>query len=100
MLRFPFIKKTKKKIQSWKANVLSQAGRHTLVKYVVSSLSVYNMSILQLPDQILESLDKMMRRFWWGDGVNKKKSHTIKWSELSKPIEEGVWALENPKRTF
>lgn len=60
------ISKIKKKIQSWQANVLSQAGRNILVKSIVSSLSVYNMSVLQLPKETLNSMDKMMRKLWWG----------------------------------
>lgn len=82
--------KIKKNIQSWQATALSQAGRNIQVKSIVSPLSVYNMTVLQLPKQTLNSMDKMMRKFWWDDSVDKNKFHTIKWSELCKPIEEGA----------
>lgn len=44
--------KIKKKIQSWQANALSQAGGNIQVKSIISSLSVYNMSVLQLPKRL------------------------------------------------
>lgn len=78
-------------------DVLSQAGRNTLVKSIVSFLPVYNMSVLQLPSKTLDSLDKMMRKFWSGDRVDKTKFHTIKWSELCKPIEEGGLGIRESK---
>ena len=49
------------------------------------------MLALQLPNKTLDSLDKIMRKFWWGDGVDKKKLHTMRWNELCKPIKE--WDL-------
>lgn len=48
-LQFPYSKnysliaKIKMKNQPWQTNVLSQAGRNTLIKSVVSALPVYNM---------------------------------------------------------
>lgn len=69
----------KKKFSSgnWQATVLSQDGRNTLVKSVIPSLLVYNMSALQLLNKIFQALDKMMMEFWWEDGVDKKKFHTL-----------------------
>lgn len=61
-----FILKIRKKTRPWQVNVLSQAGRNTLLKSVVSSLSVYDMSALQLPNKTLLSMDKMMRYFGGG----------------------------------
>lgn len=55
------------------------------------------MLVLQLPNQTLESLDKMMRRFWWRGGVNKKKLRTIQWSELCKLVEEGGLGIRKSK---
>lgn len=92
------ILKIRKKTRSWQVNVLSQAGRNTLLKFVVSSLPVYDMLALQLPNKTILSMDKMMRNFWWGNGVDKRKFHTIKWSDLCKPIEEGGLGIRKSKK--
>lgn len=61
------------------------------MKSMISSMPVYNMPALQLPNKTLNTFNKMMINFWWGDGVdkNKKLTYTIKWNELCKPIVDG-----------
>ena len=39
----------------------------------------------------------MERNFWWGDGVDKKKFHTIKRNELCKHSEEGGLGIRKSK---
>ena len=56
---------------------------------------MYNMSVLRFPRKILDDLDRIYRKFWWGDLEGKKNIHTIKWKEICKPIEGGVWGLGN-----
>lgn len=51
------------KNQPWQTDVLSQPGRNTLIKSVVSALPVYNMLVLQIPNKTLNSMDKMMKKF-------------------------------------
>lgn len=46
------------------------------------------MATLRLPTKIINQIDKMMRRFWWGDQNDKMKLHTIKRSEICKRIGE------------
>ena len=83
------INKIKSRISSWQIPLLSQAGRNTLIKSVASAILIYDMPVLRLPNKTIDTIDKMLRSFWWGDGEGNKKMNTLKWNELHKPITEG-----------
>lgn len=45
----------------------------------------------------------MIRKIWWGNQHDKKKFHTIKWSELCKRIPEGglgIWDFRSNNLTL
>ena len=58
---------------------------------------VYNMSVLQLLNKTTNSIDKLYRKFWWGEKEDKNKFHTIKWSEICKPIDEGGLGIRDSR---
>ena len=82
--------KIKSRIVSCQIPLLSQLGRNTLIKLVASAILVYNMSILRLLNKTTDSIDKMLKAFWWGQSVGKRDFNTVKWVELCKHISEGV----------
>lgn len=82
------LSKIKSKINTWKAPLLSQTSRNVLIKSVVSTIPIYNMSMLQLPKDASDWIDKYVRKFLWGDQDNKRKLRKIRWSEIRKPIAE------------
>ena len=51
------------------------------------------MSILSFSRKILDDLDGIYRKFWWGDLEGKKDIHIIKWKETCNPLRAGVWGL-------
>ena len=75
----------------------SQADRNTLIKFVASANPVYNMLVLHLPTKTSDSIDKMLRAFWWVDIEGKMKVHTIKCDELCKPISESGLGIRDTK---
>lgn len=108
------LNKIKSKINAWKAPLLSQASRNAFIKSAVSTIPIYIMSMLQLPKDASDWIDKYVRKFLWGDQNNKRiikldgvkfasllrkvawgdqdnkiKLHKIRWSEIRKPIAEG-----------
>lgn len=83
------LNKIKSKINTWKAPLLYQASRNVLIKSVVSTIPIYIMSMLQLPKDASDWIDKYVRKFLRGDQDNKRKLHKIRWSEIRKPIAEG-----------
>lgn len=81
--------KVKSRIMTWQIPLLSQAGKNTLIKSVVSAIPVYNMSVLQIPSKTIESIEKMFTKLFWGESTENKKLHTIKWSQICKSTEDG-----------
>ena len=60
-------------LQGWKAKLLSQAGRLTLINYVLHSLPIYNFSMFKAHKNICHKLDSIINAFWWGHDLDKKK---------------------------
>lgn len=52
---------------------------------------VLNIVVFQIPSKTTKMLDRMIRSFSRDEMNGKKKMCTIKWSELCKLIEEGLW---------
>lgn len=62
-----------RKLEGWKANLLSFAGRTILTKSVTSTIPNYVMQCTTLPAKILQGVDRLSRNFLWGSIKNKKK---------------------------
>ncbi|XVF83970.1 hypothetical protein PTKIN_Ptkin16aG0537100 [Pterospermum kingtungense] len=81
----PVVDNFEKKLSGWKANCLSFSGRTTLVKSVLGCLPSYFMSIFLMPRSVKEKLDRIQRRFLWGEDGNKKKLHLVGWNQVCAP---------------
>lgn len=66
--------KMSRRLASWKAKVLSMAGRATLIKSVFSSVPVYHMQLLKFPSKECSKIDKLSRNFLWNHGQMIEKS--------------------------
>ena len=87
---FSFLKdRVWKKIQGWKGQLLSRAGKEILIKAVVQSILTYTMGVFQLPVKLCDELNAMCARFWWGQISNERKIHWKSWKVLTKPKNEG-----------
>ena len=79
------IDKLHSKLQGWKSRLLSQAGRTTLISYVLQSLPLYTFSCFKVPESICNKMDAIVRSFWWGHETGDKKLHLINWDKICKP---------------
>nr|XP_023882199.1 uncharacterized protein LOC111994541 [Quercus suber] len=87
---FSFIKdRVWKKIQGWKGQLLSRAGKEVLTKAVAQSIPTYTMGVFLLPAKLCNDLNAMCSRFWWGQIGNERKIHWKSWDVLTKPKKEG-----------
>ena len=76
------------RLQSWKAKLLSYAGRVELIRSVLSSLHLYWTSVFILPASVLQAVDRAMLRFlWYGHG--ERKMVFISWKDVCRPKDEG-----------
>jgi hypothetical protein len=55
-----------KRLQDWKLQLLSQAGREILLKAVIQAIPTYCMSVFMLPKTLCTKINSLMQNFWWG----------------------------------
>ncbi|KAM1650153.1 hypothetical protein ACFXTH_002701 [Malus domestica] len=62
-----------RKIQGWKQQFLSQAGREILIKAVAQAVSAYPILVLKFPDKLCKEIDAALAKFWWGRKGRKEE---------------------------
>ena len=68
---------------------LSQAGRTTLITYVLQSLPPYNFACFRVPSAVCKRMGSIVRSFWWGHDTGQRKIPLINWDTICKPKKEG-----------
>lgn len=68
-----------RKLSGWKTKNLSFAGRENLVQAVTSTVPNYTIQILKLPNYVCDKINRLNMNFLWGDTMEKKKAHLVKW---------------------
>lgn len=82
--------KISQKLARWKAKLLSQASRTTLIRSVASSISSYFMLTISIPKTIARSIDRDFMKFWWEFSFEKNHNLTLKsWKSICKPKSMG-----------
>jgi hypothetical protein len=73
-------------------------GRLVLVKYVLSSLPIYQFSALLAPVGIKKYLAEEIRKLLWKGGkYNSKIFHLANWSLVRSPKPHGGMGIRDPK---
>ncbi|KAL7222108.1 hypothetical protein ACSBR1_023926 [Camellia fascicularis] len=85
------LNKMQMKLAGWKTSVLSLVGRTTLIQSVSSALPAYTMQTVAFPKRVCNDIDKMNRNFLWGDTLEKKKIHLVKWDVKMISHGDGLW---------
>lgn len=55
--------KVAKKMQGWKRNLLSQAGKEVMIKAVVNAIPAYAMHCFRFPKKMCADLDSLVSDF-------------------------------------
>lgn len=76
------IDKVHSRLAGWKGRLISRAGRVTLAKSVLSSMPIYTMHNLWMPESICDKLYSCIKQFVWGG----KSCHWVKWDCTSQPL--------------
>lgn len=87
----------RQKLAGWKANVLSMAGRVTLVQSIRAAILVYTMQTCLLPVSLCNAMDKICRDFIW-KGIHGAITFVLLIGKLFKNLKLMVdW---DPKASF
>ncbi|KAJ9552338.1 LOW QUALITY PROTEIN: hypothetical protein OSB04_016383 [Centaurea solstitialis] len=78
----PLINKFKEKLSSWKAKTLSFGGRLCLCKSVLGTLGNYLFSLYKVPPKVINLLESLRSRFFWGWTDDKKKINWLAWNKV------------------
>ena len=60
-----------------------------LIKFVLSSLPTYFMSVFSVPVGVAKSIEKLQRQFFWNDSGGKRKIHLVDWSTMCRSKKNG-----------
>jgi hypothetical protein len=90
------IDKIQNRLSGWKQQCLSFAGRLTLSKSVLSSIPYYHMQYAKLPKTICDEMEKIQRRFLWGDTDHSRKPHLVGWDVCCLPKFDGGLGIKRP----
>jgi hypothetical protein len=86
----PLMDKAAGKLSSWNGRNLTQAGRVCLTKSVLSSQSIYLLTVINPPKEVLQELDKIRRRFLWaGDKALTGGKCKANWTNTTMPKQLG-----------
>ncbi|KAJ4765188.1 RNA-directed DNA polymerase (reverse transcriptase)-related family protein [Rhynchospora pubera] len=88
------ISKISSRLATWKMNSLSQAGRLVLIKSVLQSIPVYQMTTQLLPKLVTNKITSIIRRFFWG----KKETNYMpfcSWKRITRPLDQGGLAVKD-----
>jgi hypothetical protein len=92
---YPMADKIKAKLSSWKASLLSIAGRTQLVKSVIHSMLMHSISVYAWPVSLLKSIETWARNFIWSGDISKRKLVTVSWKKVCMPYSEGGLGLRS-----
>lgn len=79
---FKFLKdRVWKRVQGWMVSSLSVRGKEVLIKAVAQAIPTYSMSCFKLPRGLCESINNVLRKFWWGSKEGKRKTRWVAWTD-------------------
>jgi hypothetical protein len=60
-----WVERIAERLPNWKAHLLNLAGRTTLVRFVLSAISIYLLIAMNTPKWVIKEIDKTRTGFIW-----------------------------------
>lgn len=80
------IYKLNSRLAGWAVRFLSIASRLVLINSILSSLPIYLMFVLKLPQWVINEINRIRRKFLWhGAGESNKGYNLVKWELITEP---------------
>uniref|UniRef100_A0A803MYV5 Reverse transcriptase n=1 Tax=Chenopodium quinoa TaxID=63459 RepID=A0A803MYV5_CHEQI len=83
------VDRVKERLNVWDSLFLSHAGRLTLIKFVLSSLGTYVLSVFKCPMGVLKNINSIIAKFWWLGTKDGKGVYWRNWKHLTNAKENG-----------
>nr|XP_025670055.1 uncharacterized protein LOC112769805 [Arachis hypogaea] len=83
------VEKIKSRLSSWKGRLLNRAGRLCLIKYVATSLPIYQMQVSLFPKKACSKIDFVLRNFLWKGKTDERGLNLLNWSTVITPKRYG-----------
>ncbi|KAJ3687164.1 hypothetical protein LUZ61_016328 [Rhynchospora tenuis] len=90
----PLLDKIDNKLQPWKRQFLSQAGKVVLIKSVIEPLLLYSMSTTALPATTIRAIEGKLRAFFWDKGGSSRVP-LVAWKSITRPKDQGGLGLKD-----
>lgn len=91
------INKFNKKLAGWKGNLLTQAGKVTLLKSYLQSIPTYALTLFRILGKFSNAIDEIQRNFLWSGTEDKKRMALIPWDKICKPKLEGDLSIRSTR---
>ncbi|KAL2927644.1 hypothetical protein RDABS01_019975 [Bienertia sinuspersici] len=91
------IKSVEGRLDSWRNIFLSQVGRLTLIKSVLTSLSNHVLLVFKIPGSIANRVNRAIAKFWWRGCNQGKGAHWRSWKFITRPKERGGIGIRDVK---
>ncbi|XP_042969073.1 uncharacterized mitochondrial protein AtMg00310-like [Carya illinoinensis] len=77
------------RLSNQRVKTLSQVGNEVYLKAVIQALPTYTMSVFKLSITLLQSINKAIQRFWWGQQDKERKIHWISLEKMEQAKSAG-----------
>ena len=91
----PVIRNLKSRLGHWKKRYLSTRGRLTLIKFALSCMPLYFMSLFKVPIAIIKRIEKIQLDFFWNGSKDSHKLHLVSWNTVFQSISKGGLGIIN-----
>nr|KYP61260.1 Putative ribonuclease H protein At1g65750 family [Cajanus cajan] len=86
------------RLAAWKSKLLNKAGKLCLVKSTISSILVYSMQSLWLPQAVCNRIDQAYRRMLWAKSDSTRFWSLVSWEVVTQPMTLGGLGVREARR--
>jgi len=94
----PVLEKLKARLSVWKGRFLSLAGRTCVIKFVLTAIPLFYLSVYKAPELVYKSIISTQRKFLWGWGKEKKPISWVSWGDVCKQKEDGGLRIKDIRK--